>query len=288
MTNLTAPQAETTCALLKTSLQVFVLSSILVKRTFDKQSLQLPICRKIKVADQAIVTTHGPVIITMESAFGEHMIKCVILNDDNNDQCIIGTNFLAYPNIQAILNFKDNYIEIQDIKLLLKVIAAVPPLMKLFLSGACDNVLEEIPDKERQWVTGKVFPSTHASVPDLMVQPLPNNQVATDFPIKTPIVNITNGMCPVLFVNNTPNSIKLRPNQLLAIAKHKLESIATLDDFHVATATSDCDLTDHQQAALNNSLPHHTDKQKLDFTLNKMTQKMHVSVAQKAKALGIL
>uniref|UniRef100_A0A915JCC9 Integrase zinc-binding domain-containing protein n=1 Tax=Romanomermis culicivorax TaxID=13658 RepID=A0A915JCC9_ROMCU len=50
----------------------------------------------------------------------EHMIKCVILDQDGNDQCIIGTDFLAHPDIHAILNFKDNYIEIQDVKLPLK------------------------------------------------------------------------------------------------------------------------------------------------------------------------
>uniref|UniRef100_A0A915KYS7 Uncharacterized protein n=1 Tax=Romanomermis culicivorax TaxID=13658 RepID=A0A915KYS7_ROMCU len=61
----------------------------------------------------------------MESVFGEHMIKCVILDHNGNDQCIIGTDFLAHPVIHAILNFKDNYIEIQDVKLPLKVIAAV-------------------------------------------------------------------------------------------------------------------------------------------------------------------
>uniref|UniRef100_A0A915IA74 Reverse transcriptase/retrotransposon-derived protein RNase H-like domain-containing protein n=1 Tax=Romanomermis culicivorax TaxID=13658 RepID=A0A915IA74_ROMCU len=108
----------------------------------------------------------------MESAFGEHMIKCIILNDDNNDQFIIRMDFLAL--LHAILNFKDNYIEIQDIKLPLKVIAAVHPLTKLFLSAACDNLLEEIPEEER--VT------------------LPNNQVAMEFLIETAIVNITNGL----------------------------------------------------------------------------------------------
>uniref|UniRef100_A0A915HQA9 Uncharacterized protein n=1 Tax=Romanomermis culicivorax TaxID=13658 RepID=A0A915HQA9_ROMCU len=77
------------------------------------------------------------------------MIKCVILDDDSNDQCIISIHFLAHPGIHAILNFKDNYIEIQDMKLPLKVITAVRPLIKLFLSTACDNVLEEIPEEER-------------------------------------------------------------------------------------------------------------------------------------------
>uniref|UniRef100_A0A915INY9 Uncharacterized protein n=1 Tax=Romanomermis culicivorax TaxID=13658 RepID=A0A915INY9_ROMCU len=40
---------------------------------------------KIKVADGAVITIHGSVVITMASSFGEHMIKCVILKDDNND-----------------------------------------------------------------------------------------------------------------------------------------------------------------------------------------------------------
>uniref|UniRef100_A0A915JG61 Peptidase A2 domain-containing protein n=1 Tax=Romanomermis culicivorax TaxID=13658 RepID=A0A915JG61_ROMCU len=105
-------------ALIDTSAQCSVLSSGLIKRMFDKQSLQLPICGKIKVANGAIVNAHGPVVVTMESAFGEHMIKCVILDDDNNDQCII-------------------------------VIASVHPHTELFLNAANDNVLEEIPEAER-------------------------------------------------------------------------------------------------------------------------------------------
>uniref|UniRef100_A0A915I7J2 Uncharacterized protein n=1 Tax=Romanomermis culicivorax TaxID=13658 RepID=A0A915I7J2_ROMCU len=124
-------------------------SSGLVKCAFDKQSLQLPICRKIEVADSAIVTPHGPVVITMESTFGEHMIKCVILEDDSNHQCIIGIYFLVHLDIHTIHNFKDNYIKIQDIKLLLKVIAAVRLLTKSLLSAAHDNVLEEILEEER-------------------------------------------------------------------------------------------------------------------------------------------
>uniref|UniRef100_A0A915IGJ8 Uncharacterized protein n=1 Tax=Romanomermis culicivorax TaxID=13658 RepID=A0A915IGJ8_ROMCU len=43
---------------------------------------------------------------------------------------------------------QDNYMEIQDIKLPLKVIFAIRPLTKSFLSAACDNVLEEIPEEE--------------------------------------------------------------------------------------------------------------------------------------------
>uniref|UniRef100_A0A915HTW4 Uncharacterized protein n=1 Tax=Romanomermis culicivorax TaxID=13658 RepID=A0A915HTW4_ROMCU len=61
-------------ALIDTSAQRSVLSSGLVKRAFNKQSLQLPIWGKIKVANDAVVNAHGPVVVTMESAFGEHMI----------------------------------------------------------------------------------------------------------------------------------------------------------------------------------------------------------------------
>uniref|UniRef100_A0A915HLC8 Uncharacterized protein n=1 Tax=Romanomermis culicivorax TaxID=13658 RepID=A0A915HLC8_ROMCU len=85
----------------------------------------------------------------MGSAFGEHMIKCVILDDDGNDQCIIGTNVLTHPDIQAILNFKENYIEIQDVKLPLEVIASVRPEMELFLKATKNNILEEIPKEDR-------------------------------------------------------------------------------------------------------------------------------------------
>uniref|UniRef100_A0A915JYB2 Peptidase A2 domain-containing protein n=1 Tax=Romanomermis culicivorax TaxID=13658 RepID=A0A915JYB2_ROMCU len=129
-------------ALIDTGAQCSILSSGLVKRAFDKQLLQLPICGKIKVANGPVVNTHGPVVVTMESGFSEHMIKCVILDDDGNDQCIIGTDFLAYPDIHAILNFKENYIKIQDIKLPLKVIASVRSQTELFLNAAKDNFLE--------------------------------------------------------------------------------------------------------------------------------------------------
>uniref|UniRef100_A0A915I3E0 Reverse transcriptase/retrotransposon-derived protein RNase H-like domain-containing protein n=1 Tax=Romanomermis culicivorax TaxID=13658 RepID=A0A915I3E0_ROMCU len=107
-------------ALIDTGAQCSLLSSGLIKRAFDKQLLQLPICGKIKVAHSAVVNAHGPVVVTMESAFGEHMIKCVIPDNDGNDQCIMGTDFLAHPDIYAILNFKENYIQIQDVKLPLK------------------------------------------------------------------------------------------------------------------------------------------------------------------------
>uniref|UniRef100_A0A915KNU4 Uncharacterized protein n=1 Tax=Romanomermis culicivorax TaxID=13658 RepID=A0A915KNU4_ROMCU len=126
-----------------------LLSARLAKPAFDKQSLQLSICGRIKVAHSAVVNAHGPVVVTIESAFSEHMIKCVILDNEGNDQCIIGTNFLPHPDIHAILNFKENYIEIQDVKLPLKVITSVHPQMELFLNTANDNVLEETPEEEQ-------------------------------------------------------------------------------------------------------------------------------------------
>uniref|UniRef100_A0A915L2R9 Peptidase A2 domain-containing protein n=1 Tax=Romanomermis culicivorax TaxID=13658 RepID=A0A915L2R9_ROMCU len=136
-------------ALINTGAQCSILSSGLVKRALDKQSLQLLICGKIKVADGTIVNAHSPVVVTMESAFREHMIKCIILDNDSNDQCIISTDFLMHPDIHMILNFKDNYVEIQDVKLPLKVMASVGSQTEFFLKDAKDNVLEEIPEEER-------------------------------------------------------------------------------------------------------------------------------------------
>uniref|UniRef100_A0A915JK10 Uncharacterized protein n=1 Tax=Romanomermis culicivorax TaxID=13658 RepID=A0A915JK10_ROMCU len=95
------------------------------------------------------------------------MIKCVILDDDRKDQCIIGTNFLAHPDIHAILNFKENYIEIQDVKLPLKVIASVCSQTELFLNAENDNILKEIPEEERV--------NANLMVPNILpaVSPLP-------------------------------------------------------------------------------------------------------------------
>uniref|UniRef100_A0A915IWM7 Uncharacterized protein n=1 Tax=Romanomermis culicivorax TaxID=13658 RepID=A0A915IWM7_ROMCU len=84
------------------------------------------------------------------------------------------------------------------------------------------------------------------------------------------------------------NSIKLRPNQLVAVTKHTLESVAVPkpdSDIRISIATSDRDLTNHKPAALDKCLLHHTDKQKLEFALNKMTEKMCITIIQKAKAL---
>uniref|UniRef100_A0A915IXR7 Uncharacterized protein n=1 Tax=Romanomermis culicivorax TaxID=13658 RepID=A0A915IXR7_ROMCU len=79
------------------------------------------------------------------------------------------------------------------------------------------------------------------------------------------------------------NSIKLRPNQLIARAKHTLGYAEPYADCQVATAATHCDLTDHEPAALDKSFPCHTAQQKLEFALNKMTEKTHVSAAQKNK-----
>uniref|UniRef100_A0A915K6V8 Uncharacterized protein n=1 Tax=Romanomermis culicivorax TaxID=13658 RepID=A0A915K6V8_ROMCU len=56
----------------------------------------------------------------------------------------------------------------------------------------------------------------------------------------------------------------------------------------VATAATDRDLTDHKLAALDKLLPCHTDQQKLDFALDKMTTKTYLTAAQKSKALHML
>uniref|UniRef100_A0A915ILB6 Uncharacterized protein n=1 Tax=Romanomermis culicivorax TaxID=13658 RepID=A0A915ILB6_ROMCU len=59
-------------------------------------------------------------------------------------------------------------------------------------------------------------------------------------------------------------------------------------DCQVATATADRDLTDHGPAALDKLFPCHTTQKKLEFAMNKMTEKTHVNAAQKKKALSML
>uniref|UniRef100_A0A915L2X7 Uncharacterized protein n=1 Tax=Romanomermis culicivorax TaxID=13658 RepID=A0A915L2X7_ROMCU len=96
---------------------------------------------------------------------------------------------------------------------------------------------------------------------------------------------------PPLIVNNTPNSIKLCPNQWVTSTKHTLKSVADEiqnSDIPISVATSDLDLTNHEPAALDKSLLFHTDKQKLDLVLNKMNKKMRITTTHKAKALGML
>uniref|UniRef100_A0A915KYV9 Uncharacterized protein n=1 Tax=Romanomermis culicivorax TaxID=13658 RepID=A0A915KYV9_ROMCU len=75
------------------------------------------------------------------------------------------------------------------------------------------------------------------------------------------------------------------------MAKHMLESVGALiqdGDIRASVAASDRDLTDHELAALDKSLRLHMDKQKLEFALNKMSEKTGITATQKAKALGVL
>uniref|UniRef100_A0A915KYM6 Uncharacterized protein n=1 Tax=Romanomermis culicivorax TaxID=13658 RepID=A0A915KYM6_ROMCU len=70
--------------------------------------------------------------------------------------------------------------------------------------------------------------------------------------------------------------------------KHTLGFTDTRNECQVATTTADRDLTDHEPAALNKWLPCHTNQQKLDFALTKMTAKTYISAVQKSKALRML
>uniref|UniRef100_A0A915KAM8 Uncharacterized protein n=1 Tax=Romanomermis culicivorax TaxID=13658 RepID=A0A915KAM8_ROMCU len=45
----------------------------------------------------------------------------------------------------------------------------------------------------QQWVTRTIFPTTTATIPDMIVQPLPINSIVVELPIETALVNITNG-----------------------------------------------------------------------------------------------
>uniref|UniRef100_A0A915IU62 Uncharacterized protein n=1 Tax=Romanomermis culicivorax TaxID=13658 RepID=A0A915IU62_ROMCU len=122
----------------------------------------------------------------------------------------------------------------------------------------------------------------------MIIQSLPTKSVPAELSIETTIVNITNGKCLLLFVNNTPNSIKLRPNQLIPVAEHALGLTETFIDCQVATTAADHDLTDHELAALDISLPCHTNQQNLHFALNKVITKTYVTAMQKSKALYML
>uniref|UniRef100_A0A915JWF5 Uncharacterized protein n=1 Tax=Romanomermis culicivorax TaxID=13658 RepID=A0A915JWF5_ROMCU len=72
------------------------------------------------------------------------------------------------------------------------------------------------------------------------------------------------------------------------MAKHTLEYSESYVNCQIATAAANRDLTDHEPAVLDKSFPCHTAQQKLEFALNKMTEKTYVSPAQKAKALNML
>uniref|UniRef100_A0A915K8K3 Uncharacterized protein n=1 Tax=Romanomermis culicivorax TaxID=13658 RepID=A0A915K8K3_ROMCU len=62
----------------------------------------------------------------MESKFGNYPVKCVVLDDDTQDQFIIGTDFLTHPEINAVLNFKDKFIEIGNKRLPLRITENAP------------------------------------------------------------------------------------------------------------------------------------------------------------------
>uniref|UniRef100_A0A915JGR5 Uncharacterized protein n=1 Tax=Romanomermis culicivorax TaxID=13658 RepID=A0A915JGR5_ROMCU len=72
------------------------------------------------------------------------------------------------------------------------------------------------------------------------------------------------------------------------MAKHTLGYAEPCPDCQVATAAADRDLTDHEPAALDKSFPCHYTQQKLEFALNKMTEKTYFTAAQKEKALSML
>uniref|UniRef100_A0A915HPE8 Uncharacterized protein n=1 Tax=Romanomermis culicivorax TaxID=13658 RepID=A0A915HPE8_ROMCU len=100
-----------------------------------------------------------------------------------------------------------------------------------------------------QQVTSNILPLTNALIQDFIAQPLDQNQAPTEFSIAMAIINVTNGKCPLWFINNMPNSIKLGPNPLVAITKHTLESVAVQkpdSHNHVSVATSDHDFTNHK------------------------------------------
>uniref|UniRef100_A0A915HFZ0 Uncharacterized protein n=1 Tax=Romanomermis culicivorax TaxID=13658 RepID=A0A915HFZ0_ROMCU len=140
----------------------------------------------------------------------------------------------------------------------------------------------------QQWVNSTIFPTTTATIQNVIVQPLATNNVAAELPIKTAIVNVKNGHCTLLFINNMPNSIKLCQNQLITMAKYTLGHAEPSVNCQVATTPADRDLTDHEPAALDKSFPCHTAQQKLEFALNKMTEKTYISAAKKKKALSML
>uniref|UniRef100_A0A915HG65 Uncharacterized protein n=1 Tax=Romanomermis culicivorax TaxID=13658 RepID=A0A915HG65_ROMCU len=62
----------------------------------------------------------------MESEFGNYPLKCVVLDDDTQDQLTIGTDFLTHPEINAVLNFKNEYIEIGNKCLPLRITENAP------------------------------------------------------------------------------------------------------------------------------------------------------------------
>uniref|UniRef100_A0A915KJ54 Uncharacterized protein n=1 Tax=Romanomermis culicivorax TaxID=13658 RepID=A0A915KJ54_ROMCU len=73
------------------------------------------------------------------------------------------------------------------------------------------------------WVNRKIFPFTNESFKftnesfkSIIVQPLNFGKENCKYPIKLAIINIIEGKCPLLFVDNSANGIHLQPNQLIA------------------------------------------------------------------------
>uniref|UniRef100_A0A915ICK5 Uncharacterized protein n=1 Tax=Romanomermis culicivorax TaxID=13658 RepID=A0A915ICK5_ROMCU len=121
-------------ALIDTVAQCSIISSGLMKHAFDNKMLTLPVCGQIRVMDSTIVRAQRLVIINMESEFNNYPIKCVVLEDDTQDPFIISTDFLAHPEINAMLNFKDEIIEIENKCLPLRITKnASPPNAKQLL-----------------------------------------------------------------------------------------------------------------------------------------------------------
>uniref|UniRef100_A0A915IRY3 Peptidase A2 domain-containing protein n=1 Tax=Romanomermis culicivorax TaxID=13658 RepID=A0A915IRY3_ROMCU len=77
-----------TNALIDTGAQCSITLSGLMKHAFNNKMLTLPVCGQIRVADSTIIQAHRPVIVNIESKFSNYLVKCVVLNNDTQDQFI--------------------------------------------------------------------------------------------------------------------------------------------------------------------------------------------------------
>uniref|UniRef100_A0A915IF09 Uncharacterized protein n=1 Tax=Romanomermis culicivorax TaxID=13658 RepID=A0A915IF09_ROMCU len=115
-----------------------------MKHALDNKTLTLPVWGQIRVPDSTIIQAHGPVVINMESVFGNYPFKCVVLDDDTQDQLIIRTDFLTHPKINAVLNFKDEYIKIGNKCLPLQITKNAPrPNAKQLPQPQCTTPLQQ-------------------------------------------------------------------------------------------------------------------------------------------------
>uniref|UniRef100_A0A915J3E0 Uncharacterized protein n=1 Tax=Romanomermis culicivorax TaxID=13658 RepID=A0A915J3E0_ROMCU len=155
-----------------------------------------------------------------------------------------------------------------------------PPAQRLEVTELAEpiflvaQVLTSISPHCQQWVNSTIFPTTMATIPDVIVQLLAANNIAAQLPIETAIVNVTNSHCPLLFINNMRNSIKPCPNQLIAMTKHTLGHEEPSVNCQVATATADRNLTDHKPAVLDKLKDDH-DKTPILNTKNLTTKVFH-------------